>query len=43
MEPALPLDPMTSPMILSDKLRVLEELWEDLCRTPESVPSPLAR
>lgn len=22
------------------KLRVMEELWDDLCRSPEGVPSP---
>ena len=36
MEAALPLDRMT----VEEKLRALERLWEDLCRTPESVPSP---
>ena len=24
----------------ADKLRVMEELWDDLCHTPEGVPSP---
>lgn len=33
---ALPLDEMTT----ADKLRALEQLWDDLCRTPESIPSP---
>ncbi len=32
----LPLDQMTT----SDKLRALEEIWDDLCRTPENVPAP---
>lgn len=36
MELALPLDRMTT----SDKLRALEEIWDDLCRTPEDIPSP---
>jgi len=36
MEYALPLDKMTT----VDKLRALEQIWDDLCRTPESVPSP---
>jgi len=32
----LPLDQMTT----SDKLRIIEEIWEDLCRTAKDVPSP---
>ena len=36
MNISLPLDKMTS----SDKIAVMEKLWEDLCRDPESVPSP---
>ena len=32
----LPVDKMTT----DDKLRVLEEVWEDLARTPEEVPAP---
>ena len=36
MEWAPPLDQMTT----ADKLRALEQIWEDLCRTPEDVPSP---
>jgi len=36
MEVALPLEQMTT----ADKLRVLEVVWEDLCRAPENVPSP---
>ncbi len=33
---SLPLDQMTT----ADKLRVIEEVWDDLCRNPASVPSP---
>jgi len=33
---ALPLDQMTT----AEKLRALEQIWEDLCRTPDEVPSP---
>ncbi len=36
MELALNLDQMT----VTDKLAVMERLWEDLGRTPEAVPSP---
>lgn len=36
MQLALPIDKMT----VSDKLEVMELLWDDLCRTPEQVPSP---
>jgi hypothetical protein len=32
----LPLDKMTA----AEKLQVLEEIWDDLCRTPADVPSP---
>lgn len=32
----LPLSQMTR----AAKLRVMEELWDDLCRSPEGVPSP---
>ena len=32
----IPLDEMTT----EDKLAAMEQLWEDLCRTPESVPPP---
>jgi len=32
----LPLDTMTT----DDKLRVLEQVWEALARTPEDVPAP---
>ena len=36
MELVLPLNQMT----LSDKLRMMEQLWEDLCRDPQSIPAP---
>ena len=36
MEFVLPIDKMTT----SDKLAAMEQLWEDLCRSPESIPSP---
>ena len=36
MDLILPLDQMTT----SDKLRALEEIWEDLCRSAEELPSP---
>ncbi len=39
MENALPLDKMT----IEDKLAAMEQLWDDLCRNPESVPPVLAR
>ena len=29
-----------SEMSRADKLRVMEELWDDRCRSPEGVPSP---
>jgi hypothetical protein len=32
----IPLGEMT----IADKLRALEEIWEDLQRTPKDVPSP---
>lgn len=32
----IPLRKMTIP----DKLRALEEIWEDLLRTPKDIPSP---
>lgn len=32
----LPLSEMTR----AEKLRIMEELWDDLCRSPEGVPSP---
>jgi len=37
MELILPLDKMT----VSDKLRALEEIWNDLCRRAEEIPSPV--
>ncbi len=36
VEIVLPLDKMTT----SEKLQEMERLWDDLCRDPESVPSP---
>ena len=36
MAAVLPLDKMTT----SDKLRALEEIWDDLFRKPDEVPSP---
>jgi len=27
-------------MTTAEKLRALEQIWEDLCRTPDEVPSP---
>ena len=36
MELALPLDQMTT----AEKLRALEQIWEDLCRTRGEIPSP---
>ena len=36
MDITLPLNEMTT----ADKLAVMELLWDDLCRTPEDVPSP---
>ena len=36
MPVAIHLDKMTT----SDKLRALEEIWDDLQRTPKDVPSP---
>jgi len=36
MATVLPLDKMT----VTDKLRALEEIWTDLLRAPEDVPSP---
>ncbi len=29
-----------SEMAHVDKLRVMEELWDDLCHSPEGMPSP---
>jgi len=36
MQSVLPLDRMTT----GEKLQVMEEIWDDLCRTPEEVTSP---
>ena len=36
MNISLPLDKMTR----LDKIAVMEKLWDDLCRDPESIPSP---
>ena len=36
MDIVLPLNEMTT----ADKLSLMELLWDDLCRTPENVPSP---
>ena len=36
MEYVLPLDKMTT----KDKIAAMEQIWDDLCRNPESVSSP---
>jgi putative addiction module component (TIGR02574 family) len=36
MDIGLPLDKMST----SDKLSIMEKLWDDLCKNPDSVPSP---
>ena len=36
MNIALPLNEMTT----AEKLSVMEALWDDLCRTPEDLPTP---
>ena len=36
MDLEIPLEKMTT----EDKLAAMEQLWEDLCRNPESIPSP---
>jgi hypothetical protein len=36
MPTALPLDRMTT----AEKLQTMEEIWDDLCRNPGSLPSP---
>jgi len=36
MGTSLPLDRMTT----SEKLQALEEIWDDLCRTPEEIAPP---
>jgi putative addiction module component (TIGR02574 family) len=37
MSSSLPLDKMT----VSDKIALMEQIWDDLCKEPESVPSPI--
>ena len=32
----LPLEEMSN----SDKIAVMEEIWDDLCKNPDAVPSP---
>ncbi|MFC1811672.1 addiction module protein [Thermodesulfobacteriota bacterium] len=36
MDISLPLDKMTN----LNKIALMAQLWDDLCRDPESVPSP---
>ena len=36
MDFSLPLDKMTK----LDKIAIMEQIWNDLCQDPESVPSP---
>ena len=36
MEATLPLDRMT----VSEKLRAMEDIWDDLCRMDDAIPSP---
>ena len=36
MDISLPLDKMTN----LDKIVMMEKIWDDLCREPESIPSP---
>jgi putative addiction module component (TIGR02574 family) len=36
MDISLPLDKMTS----LDKIAMIEKIWDDLCRDPESISSP---
>jgi hypothetical protein len=36
MDITLPPDEMT----VDDKIRAMETLWDDLCRTAEEIPSP---
>ena len=33
---SIPVDEMTT----EDKLAAMEQLWDNLCRSPESIPSP---
>jgi len=37
MNITIPLDEMS----MEDKIRAMEELWDDLCRHADKVPSPL--
>ncbi|HOP46544.1 MAG TPA: addiction module protein [Desulfobacteraceae bacterium] len=37
MDISLPLDKMTN----LDKIAMMEKIWDDLCRDPESIPSPV--
>lgn len=36
MDLSLPLDKMTN----LDKIALMEKIWDDLCRNPESISSP---
>ena len=36
MEIKLPLEKMS----IEDKIRTMETIWDDLCQTAESIPSP---
>ena len=36
MHATIPLDRMT----VSEKLSVLEDIWDDLCHTQDAIPSP---
>lgn len=36
MQATIPLDRMT----VSEKLRALEDIWDDLCHTQDAIPSP---
>ncbi len=36
MQAVIPLNKMST----ADKLRVVEDIWDDLCHTPADVPSP---
>jgi hypothetical protein len=36
MQVAIPLDRMTT----LEKLRVIEDVWDDLCHSKEEIPSP---
>ncbi|MBI5376371.1 MAG: addiction module protein [Candidatus Schekmanbacteria bacterium] len=37
MDISLPLDKMTN----LDKIAMMEKLWDDLCRDPEAIQSPI--